>query len=50
MVAGVGTMVPLSKNLEAGVLPEAWRIFISEYFLSPTVCPLFLDFVIEVEG
>lgn len=47
MVAWVETRVPLSRNMEVGVLPEAWRIFIHEYFF-PTVFSLFLDFVIVV--
>ncbi|KAF2576283.1 hypothetical protein F2Q70_00003550 [Brassica cretica] len=36
-----------TRDLEAGVLPGVWRNSIPEYF-SPTVCPLFLDFVIEL--
>ncbi|KAF3534319.1 hypothetical protein DY000_02039531 [Brassica cretica] len=48
LLAGIlGTGVPSSGDLEAGVLPGVWRNSIPEYF-SPTVCPLLLDFVIEL--
>ncbi|KAF3552601.1 hypothetical protein DY000_02006915 [Brassica cretica] len=36
-----------TRDPEAGVLPGVWRNSIPEYF-PPTVCPLFLDFVIEL--
>ena len=48
LLAGIlGTRVPSSGDPEAGVLPRVWRNSILEYF-SPTVCPLLLDFVIEL--
>ncbi|KAF2606086.1 hypothetical protein F2Q68_00043886 [Brassica cretica] len=48
LLAGIlGTGVPSSGDPEAGVLPGVWRNSIPEYF-SPTVCPLLLDFVIEL--
>ncbi|KAF2570458.1 hypothetical protein F2Q70_00003217 [Brassica cretica] len=43
----LGTGVPSNGDPEAGVLPGVWRNSIPEYF-SPTVCPLLLDFVIEL--
>ncbi|KAF3560957.1 hypothetical protein DY000_02015629 [Brassica cretica] len=48
LLAGIlGTGVPSNGDPEAGVLPGVWRNSIPEYF-SPTVCPLLLDFVIEL--
>ncbi|KAF2537243.1 hypothetical protein F2Q68_00020809 [Brassica cretica] len=48
LLAGIlGTGVPSSEDPEADVLPGVWRNSIPEYF-SPKVCPLLLDFVIEL--
>ncbi|KAF3574801.1 hypothetical protein F2Q69_00059721 [Brassica cretica] len=48
LLAGIlRTGVPSSRDPEAGVLPGVWRNSIPEYF-PPTVCPLLLDFVIEL--
>ncbi|KAF2610816.1 hypothetical protein F2Q70_00012043 [Brassica cretica] len=48
LLAGIlGTRVPSSGDPETGVLPGVWRNSIPEYF-SPIVCPLLLDFVIEL--
>ncbi|KAH0863081.1 hypothetical protein HID58_080292 [Brassica napus] len=48
LLAGIlGTGFPFSGDPEAGVLPGVWRNSTPEYF-SPTVCPLLLDFVIEL--
>ncbi|KAF3579426.1 hypothetical protein DY000_02031574 [Brassica cretica] len=43
----LGTGVPSSGDPEAGVLPRVWRNSTPEYF-SPTVCPLLVDFIIEL--
>ncbi|KAF3557005.1 hypothetical protein F2Q69_00013401 [Brassica cretica] len=48
LVVGIlGTGVPSSGDPEAGVLSGVWRNSIPKYF-SPTICPLMLDFVIEL--
>ncbi|KAF2570874.1 hypothetical protein F2Q70_00002857 [Brassica cretica] len=47
LVGILGTGVPSSGDPEAGVLSGVWRNSIPEYF-SPTICPLMLDFVIEL--
>ena len=44
MDAGVGAGASLNRNLEPGVLPEAWMNF----NFSQPVCPLFLGFVLEL--
>lgn len=48
MEAGVRIGIPFGRSLEAGALLRAWRNFTSEYF-SPTVYPLLLNFVIDIE-